>query len=345
MDGGIPDASNGDGPDTATDGGSDGWAWETIPQERIVFIANLHDPIGTPGEIYLLEKSGTIRQLLDDTEINENVSISPDGLEIAFHRWMDTGRESTEIFTRNVDTGQETRVTDNAFADVAPKWSREGTRLVFASSSIDGTAAGNTHIVVVDSEGTPSQVTADDGREDVDPAWCGTDRIVFKSAALPADDSKEEIYVIDVDGTGLRRLSEQSGWESDHDPRCTEDGSRVFFYRYAAIRPWKDILQPGTAATAWNDFYPVNVWSTSTSGSPGDEVALTDCTHSCPYPIPAANGLVGHLHQDFIIDTNGDLVGTSTYFMAMQPDGTGVTKLLPDSAYAEHIPTLQYWDW
>lgn len=344
---GLPgvDGAASDGAASDATPGADGGVWASIPKDRLIFLANRVDPGSSPPELYLLERSGEIQMLVDDSYRNYNPSIAPSGLEIAFHRQLGDSFSTIEIFTRNVSTGDETRITNNDFADVAPKWSPDGSKLVFASWSNEGVASSAANLFVVDSLGTLTQITHDTDAENMDPSWCGPDEIVFKSTTL-ANDSKEQIYLIAADGSGSRtQLSQQSGWQSDHDPRCTPDGSKVFFYRYDASRPWKDLYDPVTLSQHWQDFYPVNVWTNSTSGAPGDQEMLTDCAHSCPYPIPATNGTIGFLHQDFITDADDYLIGSTTHFTVMNADGSEQSELLSDSAYADYLPTLEYWDW
>jgi len=316
--------------------------WEDAGKSRLIFMAAGSGP---SPDVFLLDQSGSITTLVDDALPRGNPSIAPSGLEVAFHRQMGAGFGSNEIFTRNVATGQETRVTDDAVADVAPKWSADGTRLVFSSWSDGGAPSMAANIFIVDSNGKRVQLTHDTDRENLDPAWCGPDQIVFKSSELAPNDCKEQIQVIALDGSGRRQLSAPTGFESDHDPRCTPDGATAFFYRYEAKRCWKDLTDVATLSQHWRDFYPVNVWAVSTSATPGSEQRRTDCEHSCPYPVPAENGVIGFLHQDFITDANDALVGSTTHFQTMRADDGALSDLLPPASYAAYAPTLQYWDW
>ncbi len=56
---------------------------------------------------------------------------SPDGRQIAF---ISARAGNWEIYTVDVATGQELRLTEHPAADVAPAWSPDGKRLAFLSN-------------------------------------------------------------------------------------------------------------------------------------------------------------------------------------------------------------------
>lgn len=70
--------------------------------------------------------------------------------------------------------------------------------------------AGGARIFTMNADGSnPVRLTRDDGRADYIPSWSpGGDRIVFMNDATGA-----ELFVINVDGTGLVNISNQPTFE------------------------------------------------------------------------------------------------------------------------------------
>jgi Tol biopolymer transport system component len=345
-------SSGGDDTDSDSDSDTDtGVSWADLPNHRIVFLSNAEAPATTTTELHLLEHPGTVTQLLDDATPHGNPSISPDGKTVAFHRFLvPDDFSSAELFLLDIETRVETRLTDNDFSSVAPKWSPDGSHLVFAAwASGQGPAASaNIHLLDLNDEAV-LRLTEDDlaQHQNNDPAFCGPERLVFKSTRFTGELAKEEIFTMNTDGTDLRRLSDQAqGYRSDHDPRCSADGKVVYFYRFEASRPWTDMVSPDfDPASIWSEIYPTNIWLTGVDDEPGSEVRITDCAHACRYPIPSANGFLAWLHTDFLLDAENRLVGSSTRFVLASADGSGAVDLVDEDCYADHASTLEYFDW
>lgn len=313
------------------------WAWADIPNDRIVFVSKATDPYGNP-EIYLLTQEGDLTQVLDGTDLNGNPSISADGRRVAFHRWLNPEDfNSLELFMVDVATGTETRLTADGYFTTIPKWNDDGTRLVYSSGrTYDAPSEANVFILDI-ADWSVTQVASEPDHEDNDPAWCGDDAIVFKSNRHTGEKYKEEIHLASLDGEDVTRLTTTTGWESDHDPRCSPDGEWVYFYRYEATRPWTEFT-----AEAWDEIYPVNIWRVDTNGN---QEKLTDCEYACGNPVPADDGRVAYIEKEFILDDDGVLIGSTARLMVMEADGSDPQELLPPNVYAEHVSTLEWFDW
>ncbi len=313
------------------------WAWADVPNPRVLLVSHANDPTGN-AEMFVLTKDGEVAPVLDGTYVNANPSITGDGELIAFHRYVTPGDfSSLELFMLDVDTGVETRLTNDAFANAAPKWNGDGTRLVYTSWRTGDTPSEANLFVLDVTDGSITEVTADPDHEDSDPIWCGNDAFAFKSTRGTGEKYKEQIHLAGLDGSDVRQLSATTGWQSDHDPRCSPDGQWVYFYRYEATRPWTE-----QGAQTWDEVYPVNIWRVDREGN---QEKLTDCEFFCAGPVPSDDGSVLYVQKEFLVNASGELVGTTAQLMIMDADGSHPRELLPPSVYAEHTSTLDWIDW
>jgi Tol biopolymer transport system component len=192
-------------------------------------IAFVSDRDGNP-EIYLMNADGSNQARITHSPASEWVlTWSGDGKRIGFSA-------DYEIYAINLDGSGLTNLTNNTAADYHPTWSPDGARIAFVSERdgkvaiyvmrADGTDVKRlTHndfssfpawspdsrrisysgISVMDADGAHPAVLLDDPKVGERAAWSpdGT-KIAFSSAR----DGNLEIYVMNVDGTGIVRLTD-----------------------------------------------------------------------------------------------------------------------------------------
>ena len=110
-----------------------------------------------------------------------------------------------------------------------PTWSPEGRRLAVSASSGE-----SSDIFVLGEARDPRNLTERLGSgRDESPSWSpdGT-RIAFTS---DRQDGRSEIYVVNVDGTGLVRLTHSGAGGSSDEPDWSPDGTRIAFSRTRPI--------------------------------------------------------------------------------------------------------------
>jgi len=117
-------------------------------------------------------------------------SWSPDGRRIAFEGVSDG---QSDIYVFNIKSGKLVKVTDDVFSDLSPSWSPDGRRIAFAS----------------DRGSFPDSLAAGEVRMQDPPKL------------------QYDIYVINSDGSGLRRLT--SGDADERTPVWSPDGGRIAF--------------------------------------------------------------------------------------------------------------------
>ncbi|MGH2740496.1 MAG: TolB family protein, partial [Actinomycetota bacterium] len=152
-------------------------------------------------EIYVMNADGSqpIR-LTDRLGADEDPTWSPDGRWIAYESTHEGNRD---VYVLNTEgRGNPTRLTMHQDPDCYPAWSPMGTMIAFAR----GHGQDGLDLYLLDLEtGDLRRLTTDGGQE---PAWSPDgSRIAFMSNRT----GDWEIYVINVDGSNERRLTDEQG--------------------------------------------------------------------------------------------------------------------------------------
>jgi Tol biopolymer transport system component len=131
-----------------------------------------------------------------------NVAWSPDGRKIAFR----SDREGNgEVYVMNADGSGQRRLTRSPSSDGHPLWSPDGRKILFVRAEF---RFGNSEIYVVKPDGSGERNLTRNPAEDSAAAWSPDGRkIVFVSKR----DRNGEIYVMNADGSELRKLTQLKG--------------------------------------------------------------------------------------------------------------------------------------
>jgi len=175
---------------------------------RIVFIS---DRRGIGRDIYTAAIDGSdVQPVTDDGRIKGTPTYSPDGLEILF--WDQTNDGSINVFRYNIAEEEILRVTDGLNAESfngAPLWSPLGDSIFFDSNRSSGFWA--VYRAGIDGA-SPERLTEsrmNSGRATLSPDG---QRMAF----VTDRDQSDDIYRVNLDGTGLTRLTINDA--SDHSP-------------------------------------------------------------------------------------------------------------------------------
>ena len=126
-----------------------------------------------------------------------------------------------EIYTMNPDGTDQRRLTNEKAEDGSPTFSPDGKQIAFMSRR-----AGGFEIFIMNADGSDQrQLThfTEFSRGAIAPAWSPDGkRIAFTTRVLPI-----AIYVINVDGTGATRVSDDAGGASN--PAWSPDGRTIAF--------------------------------------------------------------------------------------------------------------------
>jgi TolB protein len=230
-------------PPTRQDlGGDSGPVWSPDGR-RIVFERNLPYWGTDRFRLVSVAAAGGPAHALTSGPYDAMPTVSPDGRRIAFVRLMRSVPETT-VSLYTVDTrGRHATPLVSDGVDLSPTWSPDGETIAFSRLADSSLPIEEAELYLADvdrSNVRPVGVVAVKG---VSPAWSPDGRrLAFVSfadhngTACPAEScpASGEIYVVGVDGRGLRRLTASRA--DDEHPTWSPDGSRIAFASGFALR-------------------------------------------------------------------------------------------------------------
>ena len=199
-------------------------------RERIVYAT--FRPAGMALYLFASPGKGPERLTLDPG-LDYNPVISPDGRWVVF---CSERRGNPDLYALDLkNPGPPRLLTDSDALEDAPSFSPDGKSLAFVS-----TRSGNADIFVMPfrPEGPDTSVEAKNLTRhrggDFHPAFSPDGKqIAFSS---DRDGYREsEIYVMEADGSNVRRLTHSPGW--DGSPAWSRDGQWIYFYSQRNATP------------------------------------------------------------------------------------------------------------
>jgi Tol biopolymer transport system component len=139
--------------------------------EKIVYYSSMAGVDGTLYWICSVElESGDVDVLVSEPEgkIHAEPSWSPDGTTIAFRDDRDRSGTGFDIFILDLESGEETNLTNSPALDIEPTWSPDGEWIVFASNRDDP----NFDLYIMRPDGSDVQRLLDDpDAKNSYPSW------------------------------------------------------------------------------------------------------------------------------------------------------------------------------
>ncbi len=207
----------------------------------------------TNWDIYLFEQRGAApRRLTDDPALDYNAVFSPDGRWVVF---CSERRGNPDLYAIDLKhVGAPRLLIDSTMLEDAPAFSPDGRTLAFVSTR-DGSANIFTIPFQPDKTLTLDKAVNLSRHEssNFNPAFSPDGRqIAFASDRNSANrfgppGSREcDLYVMNADGSNLRRLTQTKGWEGS--PAWSADGKTIYFY---AVESWQPLGEQKQLPRIW----------------------------------------------------------------------------------------------
>ncbi len=181
-------------------------------------------------DVYTIAPDGSNETQLTTHETGESSpKFSPDGFKIMFTSGR-SGRASVHVM--DADGKNEVRLTEGNSSEEYHVWSPDGQRILYVSSPWNGDNYEDRGIYVMDANGSNKTLLTDHVYPDVSPAWSPDGQTV---AFLSYRDQQYDLYIMDADGGGKRRLAQNLGYAYDA-PAWSPDGKHI---AYSQFYSWK----------------------------------------------------------------------------------------------------------
>jgi Tol biopolymer transport system component len=175
-------------------------------------------------DVYVVNADGTgLRRVTSDAAADFDPSWAPDGLRIVY-RHQPGDDLSTDLYTIGSDGSAADDLTSSAgVPDWGPAWSPDGGEIAWNS---DPEGRGVLHGYLMRPDGSGVRPLGADVWVEY-PAWSPDGERLAFMGQTPVGGENYEVYVVDRDGGGLRRLTDSPG--SDGWPAWAPDGRHILF--------------------------------------------------------------------------------------------------------------------
>lgn len=157
--------------------------------------------------IYVLTQAGALTKLPGAGRFTGEPTWSPDGLRIGFTSDRGSGGTGGDVFVMNASGGGVRQLTFNSFDEHDPAWAPSGGRIAFAGEQGVGVTADDGSIV--------TKITAEVPLRR--PTWAPNGRRIAFSSGPNRKLPSSQIYVVNLNGTGLRKITAIVGGAGEPD--------------------------------------------------------------------------------------------------------------------------------
>jgi Tol biopolymer transport system component len=174
-------------------------------------------------DLYLMRADGShVRRLTRNFLTDVFPAVSRDGTKIAFTRDL---HGYAQVFVLELRDGKVRMLTHAHANSGLPAWSPDGKRIAFASDR-NGPGEGD-EIWVMGADGSAQRPVTRNlpSASDAWPSWAPDGRRLAFARETP---SESAIFVVNVDGSGLRRLTRQQQ-SLDTQPAWSPSGSEIVY--------------------------------------------------------------------------------------------------------------------
>ena len=168
--------------------------------------------------------TGSTRRLTSDGSQKQHPAWSPDGKMLAFTLYSH-GKVGLAQFTVGEHELKQLLPFDE-YPEYEPSWTRDGKRMLFVHVSLSGTD-GQLEIHSMNPDGSDAKRVVTPAKrpaQDEHPAWSPDSKLI---AFTSTRDGNQEIYLCDLDGANLRRITSHPNIDSH--PTWSPDGNQIAF--------------------------------------------------------------------------------------------------------------------
>lgn len=165
------------------------WPLWSPDGQKILF--STMDSIGFDSQLFVMNSDGSNKTNLTNDTSNTtyaNYGWSPDGSQILY-------RADYFIFISNSDGTAKYQVTDSALVCYLPRWSPDGTKILFMSFR-----SPKHNLCTINPDGTDFTILTD-AEDSAFPVWSPDGKRILYS------DNNQSLYIINADGSGKRKLT------------------------------------------------------------------------------------------------------------------------------------------
>jgi Tol biopolymer transport system component len=197
-------------------------------------LAHIYNDAGNV-EILTVNPDGSARtNITNHPARDEQPKWSPDGTKIAF---VSDRNGNTDIYVMGADGANPTPLTTDGAGDSAPVWSPDGTKIAFNSDRNGDTGS---ELWVMNADGSNETLVTDGTGWDINPSWSpDSSKLVFERTQFGTVPDSDNIYRVNVDGSGLTLLTAEPEHTNDSVPLWSPDGTKIaFHYRTHSDEVW-----------------------------------------------------------------------------------------------------------
>lgn len=209
--------------------------------KKVAFISNKSGAFN----IWIMDADGSNDFNLTNSFDDEDTPCwSPDGMRLFFARNLYPSRTGCapcsywEIFTKDLITGIESRLTYNQYREMSPRVSPDGKFVVYTKAENPNDCCNQTDVWIMRSDGSDQLPICleHNGYYEWAEDWGSSNNKILFAEYIPL--STPEIFCIDPNGTNLVRLTNNNFY--DYPTKFSPDGQNVLFIsnRNGAYNLW-----------------------------------------------------------------------------------------------------------
>jgi len=173
----------------------------------------------------------SIRKIENGAENSKYPSLSPSEAALLFTvGTMSRDHLSCHVYASDANGSNSRPLTTGNHDNWSPRWSPDGTKIVFVSSRDD-----RIQVYVMDTDGQNQTNLSNDKKISFNPSWSPDGYHIVYSSGDDNDSNTGNIFVMKNDGTEKSNISH--GKIRDSDPAWSPDGEWIAFSRQTHLHP------------------------------------------------------------------------------------------------------------